>query len=95
MSDWKINKFNLDDDNTSNYFYLIKVLSYVLADLQSKKDFTILEKFKNPIVGNMAVELNDVVLDVLKLYPFDDIKKLHKIKSVLLAYEKQLYRYSY
>lgn len=90
LCDWKISKFNFEDADTSNYFYLIKVLPYVLANCYNQKSLTYFDKIKNVIVRNMAIELNDAVLDVLKLYPFDDIDKLHKIKTVFLTYKKHL-----
>ena len=35
----------------------------------------------------MALELNDAVLESLREYPFDDINKLHKIKTVFINYK--------
>lgn len=90
LCDWEISKFNFEDADTSNYFYLIKVLPYVLANYYNQKSFSYFSKIKNVIVRNMAIELNDAVLDVLKLYPFDDINKLHKIKTIFLTYKKHL-----
>ena len=90
LCDWEISKFNFEDADTSNYFYLIKVLPYVLANCYNQKSLTYFDKIKNVIVRNMAIELNDAVLDVLKLYPFDDINKLHKIKTIFLTYKKHL-----
>lgn len=88
--DWKINKFNFEDADTSNYFYLLKVLPYVLANCYNHKSTTYFDKIKNSSIRNMAIELNDAVLEILKEYPFDDINKLHKIKTVFLTYKKQM-----
>lgn len=90
LCDWEISKFNFEDADTSNFFYLIKVLPYVLANCYNQKSSSYFGKIKNIIVRNMAIELNDAVLDVLKTYPFDDINKLDKIKTVFLTYKKHL-----
>ena len=39
-----------------------------------------------------STDLNNAVLESLREYPFDDINKLHKIKTVLLTYKTQMVR---
>lgn len=90
LCDWKISKFNFEDADTSNYFYLIKVLPYVLANHCNGRNLNYFYLIKNTSVKNMAIELNDAVLEGLKAYPFDDINKLNKIKTILLTYKNQL-----
>lgn len=90
LRDWNINKFNFEDADTSNYFYLIKVLPYVLANCYNNRNPNYFELIKNTTVKNMVIELNSAVLECLRAYPFDDMNKLHKIKNLLSTYKKQL-----
>jgi len=87
LCEWNIHKFNFEDADTSNYFYLIKVLPYVLASCSIDRNYSCFDLIKNASVKNMALELNDAVLESLKEYPFDDINKLHKIKTVFINYK--------
>ena len=88
LCEWNIDKFNFEDADTSNYFYLIKVLPYVLASCSNDRNYNYFDLIKNASVKNMALELNDAVLERLREYPFDDINKLHKIKTVFINYKK-------
>lgn len=90
--EWNIDKFNFEDDDTSNYFYLIKVLPYVLASCCNDRNSSYFDSIKNTSVKNIAIELNNAVLESLREYPFDDINKLHKIKTVLLTHKIQMVR---
>ena len=90
--EWNIDKFNFEDDDTSNYFYLIKVLPYVLASCCNDRNSSYFDSIKNTSVKNIAIDLNNAVLESLREYPFDDINKLHKIKTVLLTYKTQMVR---
>ena len=87
LCEWNIDKFNFEDADTSNYFYLIKVLPYVLASCSNDRNYSYFDLIKNASVKNMALELNDAVLESLREYPFDDINKLHKIKTVFINYK--------
>ena len=92
LCEWNIDKFNFEDDDTSNYFYLIKVLPYVLASCCYDRNSSYFDSIKNTSVKNIAIDLNNAVLESLREYPFDDINKLHKIKTVLLTYKTQMVR---
>lgn len=88
-SDWRIDRFNFDDNKTFNYFWLIKILPYVLVAFHNKGISTYTERIKNKLVRNMVSELYNVILDLQKAYPFDDINKLCEIKRVMISYQKQ------
>ena len=62
---------------------IIDVLVYNLK----KEGYETLEATDGVTAVNMALELNDAVLESLKEYPFDDINKLHKIKTVFINYK--------
>ena len=87
LNEWKINKADYDTQNTTNYFYLIKVLPYALAYCHNKKsDYVV--RIKNPIVRNMIVELYDAISNIQDKYPVDDMNSLNEIKRIFLTYQK-------
>lgn len=86
LCNWNIIKFNYEDADTSNYFYLIKILSYVLANCQMP---TYSNTIKNTTVKNMVIELYDAISQIKGLYPFDSINNLDEIKRIFLSYKKQ------
>lgn len=87
LNEWKICKSNFNDFDTSNYFYLVKVLPYILADLDDTTINEYSKQIKNTVVKRMVIELYYTVTRIKKYYPFDDFKILNQIKNILLHYE--------
>lgn len=87
LNEWAINKADYNTQNTTNYFYLIKVLPYALACCQNEKsDYVV--RIKNPIIRNMVVELYDAISNIQNKYPVDDMNSLNEIKRIFLTYQK-------
>ncbi len=87
LNEWKINNADYDTQNTTNYFYLIKVLPYALAYYHNEKSDYV-ARIKNPIVRNMTVELYDALSNIQNEYPVDDMNSLNEIKRIFLTYQK-------
>ena len=87
LNEWKINKADYDTQNTTNYFYLIKVLPYALAYCHNQKSDYVVQ-IKNPIVRNMVIELYDAISNVQNKYPVDDMNSLNEIKRIFSTYQK-------
>ena len=88
INEWKINKADYDTQNTTNYFYLIKVLPYALAYCHNQKSDYVAQ-IKNPIVRNMVIELYDAISNVQNKYPVDDMNSLNEIKRIFSTYQKK------
>lgn len=87
INGWKINKADYDTQNTTNYFYLIKVLPYALAYCHNQKSDYVAQ-IKNPIVRNMVIELYDAISNIQDKYPVDDMNSLNEIKRIFFTYQK-------
>ena len=87
INGWKINKADYDTQNTTNYFYLIKVLPYALASCHNQKSDYVAQ-IKNPIVRNMVIELYDAISNIQDKYPVDDMHSLNEIKRIFSTYQK-------
>lgn len=86
-NDWSISKLNFTDADCSNYFYLTKVLAYVIARVRATGEMTIyLKTIRNPIVKSMIYELNKEVTHLEVLYPFDNMEILNEIKRLFEKY---------
>jgi len=84
---WNISKLNYDEADCSNYFYLTKVLPYVIARIQVDGSAnTYIKTIKNPIVQSMVYELNNEVLRIEVFYPFDGIENLRGIHELFEKY---------
>ena len=90
LNEWKINKADYNTQNTTNYFYLIKVLPYALAYYQNEKSDCVAQ-IKNPIVRNMVVELYDAISNIQDKYPVDDMNSLNEIKRIFFTYQKTFF----
>ena len=93
QNEWHPYKINLSSADTSNFFYLNKVISYFLPRIMDK-DVTAyyLNRINNKLLTKYLEKLIDEIEQLEKLLPFDDIDFLTNLYEIMNEYYKKFKR---
>lgn len=90
QSKWHSYKLNLSSADTSNFYYLNKVLSYFLPRISDKNVRTYyLDRLNNALLVEYIEKLIEEIGRLEKLLPFDDIDILENLYEIMNEYYKK------